>query len=285
MAHFYQRPTSVGTWANDQNVLTISVGSTAELILSGGGPPGQDKLVVAYVATMPCTVVVDVNAPLGPNERLIHLKPQQAGDIWVHAKLGSASGPDYATPVKVVAVPKKAVSIGPDHVILCNASDIQEAYNKISGSAPNATAYAMGSLIDFTNFLTKYRDSGRCINKLEANTHGSPGNIYFGSDWLDAAMIRRYQGQAFHKVFSPGAAVFFHGCNVAEGDQGNEFLVAFGETFLCGGGGSVVASTSKGVTHIFNQYGIGAGKVYHLWGDTKRVFVAPGGRIIEKMYF
>lgn len=292
MANFTKHRGSAGIWSEEECSLLIHIGEVAEIILWGGGPPGKERLCVCCI---PSDIVSDLGpggkvtgTAFGPNERLVKLAPLKVGTLHIHARVGDSFGPDYSKPAKVIILPRKPSSLGPEHVIMYSDhegnSDIEEAYTKSRRSVPNATVYGAQSVQDFVNLLAKYRDGGRHMSALEFNTHGGPGIVQLGNEVLKVADLRKIAGRGYHTAFAAGAKVFFHGCNVAEGTMGNEFLITFGEVLLRGGGGSVGASTSRGFSHPLGGY-FGNGKVYHLWGNTKRVIVNPGGFISDKINF
>jgi hypothetical protein len=107
-------------------------------------------------------------------------------------------------------------------------------------------------------------------------THGSPGGISFGGERLTVDNIGWVAGRGYEDLFAVGARVFLDGCNVAEGDAGSKFLRRLGEVFFIKVAGSIAASTSVGLGNPF-----GAG-VYHLWGETKRLYFAAGPRLVEE---
>jgi hypothetical protein len=120
--------------------------------------------------------------------------------------------------------------------------------------------------------------AGRYFDRVLFETHGCPGQISFGGVGIGAS----YWGSAktnklnWYRLVTNNARIYFNGCNVAEGDQGWAFLEAAADVFLNPGGGEVFAQTSVGFGNPFN------GHVIHLWGDTRRIFVAADGRILER---
>jgi hypothetical protein len=74
-------------------------------------------------------------------------------------------------------------------------------------------------------------------------------------------------------IAAPGR-VFFTGCNVGEGPQGDAFLSAAGPAMLAHGGGVMLVSTS--VTASFPLYG----EWLPPWGHVKAAKVSPGGAVV-----
>ena len=105
-------------------------------------------------------------------------------------------------------------------------------------------------------------------------THGSPGRIYFGGVYIDAAYWRRYRGH-YNLLTRTNCRIYFNGCNVAEGSSGWAFLEAAAGAFVATGGGEVFGQTSVGFGNPFN------GHVVHLWGDTRTLYIDNNGRILE----
>jgi len=284
MAYFSQKAGSPGEWSNKAPTLTIQLGETAQILLQlHATPGGSEELRVTSGGLIKHTLIEEnptLQAVLD-RQRLFKLTPNGAGDVTVYAR--DALGLDLRASLNVVVVPRKLGPQGPEHVIMYSGKaekgqEILEAYRK---SAPGALVQGINSLADFETFLRSFRDPGRTMGRLEFNTHGKPGRVSLGSDGLTAKAIVDMRPQHFHKAFAKDARVFFHGCNVAEGRKGEEFLEAFAQTFFIGGGGRVGASTSLG-------FGTGNwvnGKVYHLWGMTKYVTADSAGKITERKNF
>jgi hypothetical protein len=104
-------------------------------------------------------------------------------------------------------------------------------------------------------------------------THGSPGMIWFGDQWLSTEVwYGQFYGRGYDRLFPfPNTHLYFAGCNVAEGQEGWKFLEAAARSLLQTAGGSAVGWTSLGFGSFFS------GHVRHFWGDTRQVMVLPGG--------
>lgn len=277
MAHFRNVP-GKGKWDADESTLTVTNGDDVEVVLWGGGPDGK-PLVLAVTNGGLISGVTEKAGP-GAAERTFKFQAKGPGTVTLFARVGGPNGNDYVKPLKLIILPKKASSIGPEHVVLfagkeSDSEDIAlESYQK--AVAAGGTAYHIKSYEDFFNLLTRYRDGGRKISRMEINTHGAPGYWSFGNgNGINKAGLAYFKGHGFQSVFSPGARIFFHGCNIAEGEKGEEFLKEFGLIFLVGGGGSVGASTSLG----FGTGHLGGSKTYHFWGDVVRVYISNDGKV------
>lgn len=124
--------------------------------------------------------------------------------------------------------------------------------------------------------LDALKSAGKYFSRILFETHGSPGRIYFGNRYIDAQWVRSLIPRGYTSLTTANARIYFNGCNVAEGDGGWGFLEAAVELFLTPGGGEVFGQTSVGFGNPFN------GHVVHLWGDTRRLYVDPTGRIVER---
>jgi hypothetical protein len=129
---------------------------------------------------------------------------------------------------------------------------------------------------DLVPALDAMKDSGEYFDRVLFETHGSPGRIYFGNAYIDATWVRGLIPRGYTSLTTANARVYFNGCNVAEGDDGWSFLEAAVGVFLTPGGGEVFGQTSVGFGNPFN------GHVVHLWGATRRLYVDPTGRIVER---
>ena len=132
------------------------------------------------------------------------------------------------------------------------------------------------NVADMIDVFDKIRASGTRFDRCLFETHGSPGEIWFGEEELTAGYIENYlTSRYWDQIFQPGSRIYFNGCNVAEGDGGWKFLNAAAKSFIKAFGGTVFGQTSVGFGNPFN------GHVVHLWGDTRTLYVESGGRIVE----
>jgi hypothetical protein len=262
---------------------SISVGETAEIILWGGGPPGQEVLQPTYrpgAGVHPNDVMYpDTNTTLGPHERLLKWSLTEPGEIEVTARVGDKNGREYVQAMTLVVLPRRPSSVGPEHLIIASPESYKDALNKADKNDPKAAVYSISSYAALEKLFRTFRYSGRKISKLEFDTHGFTGGIVLGNDGIMADQWRWMKGKGYEQVFPPGARVFFSACNVAEGSDGIDFLIEFGKTFFLTKEGSVGASDSLGlgVSPTAADWGLG-GKIYHLWGNTVRVYFEQGGR-------
>ena len=142
------------------------------------------------------------------------------------------------------------------------------------GVIDNIAASSVGDLVSGLDALAA---RGARFDRILFETHGSPGEIYFDDEAIDAKWIRdNLLTRHYETLCPPATRVYFNGCNVAENKEGWAFLEAAAALFLKVHGGSVFGQTSVGLANPFN------GHVVHLWGDVRTLYVAPGGRIIER---
>ncbi|HKB02209.1 MAG TPA: DUF4347 domain-containing protein, partial [Gemmataceae bacterium] len=267
MAHFFQKPQTPGKWSGEANTLTITLGEVAQVVLDGGGPSGKEQLTIVMNSdSSPFPDTVEQRPAAG--QRFFRITPKVVGETWLTAKIPGTTV-DFAKPLILIVLPRKESSLGPEDIILYSEKKdtgfIEHLYDKAQNGATEREVVAVGSYAEFIGFLKRYRDAGRRIGKIEFVTHGSPGLIAFGRDYFTIAHIQSLAGQGFNTVFAPNARVFFSGCKVGAEVKGVLFLIEFGRVFLFNGGGSVAASTSDG-------HGVNGGKVYHVWGETRRIY-------------
>lgn len=120
-------------------------------------------------------------------------------------------------------------------------------------------------------------NNNQTFNRVVFQTHGSPGNIWFGDDPVNATVLKT-QFNSFSQLFPHPARIYFDGCNVAEGGRGTDFLLAAGETFLRGGGGDTLGWTTIG-HGVWGWVPFIGGHTLHFGGDgtLKRIRFFPGG--------
>jgi hypothetical protein len=121
------------------------------------------------------------------------------------------------------------------------------------------------------------------FERVLVQTHGHPGVLKFGSDDIWSWILERdFAPRGYHRLFPQFTKIYFDGCNVGAGSQGDAFLNAVGATFFGIGGGQALAWTSAGYWSSWLPF-IGDHTI-HYSGDLKRfVFMAAGGRGLRVM--
>ena len=133
------------------------------------------------------------------------------------------------------------------------------------------TNIGVGSLFSLKQVLERLKHRTAPLQKMDFHTHGGPGGIAIGREWLGIDTIGEFPRE-LSTVFAKGARIFFHGCNVAEGAKGELFLALFGVTFLNKRGGRVGGSTTAGYADpLFT------GKVFHAPGSAVYAHIKEGG--------
>ncbi len=123
---------------------------------------------------------------------------------------------------------------------------------------------------------------GRTYNRILFETHGSPGRLYFGNRYIDAAWVTANMLNRSYDTITPHSTrIYFNGCNVTEGSAGSQIMRAIASVFLTRGGGEVFGHTSVGLeVPIYSWL---TGHVVHVTGERKTIYVAPGGRVLEEL--
>jgi hypothetical protein len=134
-----------------------------------------------------------------------------------------------------------------------------------------AVVRVQGGALKMVEHLDSIVSSGWHFNRVLFETHGGPGVIGMGEDVMDARWMRSLSGRGYETICETNTRLYFNGCNVAEGDDGWDFLRAAAEVFLIGKGGVAFGHTSSGFANPLD------GHVVHPWGDTRYVVMAPGG--------
>src|SRR5262249_37933928 len=205
MAQFTKYPGSAGTWSAEQNTLMITLGEMAQILLVGGGPPGQEKLNVGFAGAATLKMVQEFPWDV-PNQRVFCITPERTGEIILVARLPN-NGPRYAEDVHIVVLPRKPSSVGPENVILFSqslADDEKEGElggverKAVQNFPESGTVVVVQSYAEFVTFLTTYRDTGRRIASFEVFSHGCPGAFWIVNEPFDTARVRALRGKGFH---------------------------------------------------------------------------------------
>ena len=134
-----------------------------------------------------------------------------------------------------------------------------------------AVVPVQGGALKMVEHLDGIVASGWHFNRVLFETHGGPGVIEMGGEGMDARWVRALSGRGYETICETGTRLYFNGCNVAEGDEGWDFLRAAAEVFLIGRGGIAFGHTSAGFANPLD------GHVVHPWGDTRYVVMEAGG--------
>jgi len=121
---------------------------------------------------------------------------------------------------------------------------------------------------------------GGRIDELWFHAHGAPGIVIMpsygalvGYVCLDAGNVGQLKTVCF-VAMAARARVFFTGCNVGEGAQGDAFLLAAGPAMLGRFGGVMVAATSKTFSVPL------VGEWLPPWGHARVAKVSAGGNVV-----
>jgi len=141
--------------------------------------------------------------------------------------------------------------------------------------------------------LDKLLYYGWTFGKIVFQTHGSSGGISFAQERLNRdRLLSEFDNRGYEKLFPMvQTRMYFNGCNVADGDRGWSFLETAASIFLKTMGGVSFGHTSVGfamhpAVSMFLMSGIVyplvAGKTVHPWGETRYVYVGPGGKFVKR---
>lgn len=162
-----------------------------------------------------------------------------------------------------------------------DASDPGIVTTAMNRSTPGITKWGITNFsTEFISGLDAFVQSGQTFDRLLFETHGSPGRIYFNhaditGNWLTTSLTNRF----YEQIFPQYTRVYFNGCNVAAEASGLNFMTSFAQIFLKTAGGQVFGHTSLG--WVVPLYSWLTGHVVHLSGETRTLFVAPGGGVTE----
>ena len=134
------------------------------------------------------------------------------------------------------------------------------------------------NLLTGLNALVTGRNS---FERILFETHGCPGNIFFGIFNINASWVLTNMSNHNYQNLCPVATrLYFNGCNVGAEPGGRAFLKAMAQVFLKNTGGSVFAHTSIGWE--IPLYSSITGHAVHIGGSTITLYVGTGGRVIEQ---
>ena len=110
-------------------------------------------------------------------------------------------------------------------------SSMRDATDHADG--PGHSTMNAESIRHLVDVFTHLKKRGTKVDRLDFHTHGAPGHLAIGADFLGFQELSdNFKNRGFEKIFKKNARVFFHGCNVADRADGEMFLAVFGAIFL-----------------------------------------------------
>jgi hypothetical protein len=179
-----------------------------------------------------------------------------------------------------IAIPKPATRIAMDELLIYSSeeyafSTLGEKFEKENPGKNRAEAASNAAHIS-GGILDRYRD----LKQISFYTHGNVGYVHFprgGITRSNVSLLTPSHNQLFQGI--PRAV--FIGCNVGEGPQGREFLIAAGQALFKGGGGIIGATT---VANIFGRWGLIDARM-PLWGDLRVIHLDAAGKVVTERLF
>jgi len=123
--------------------------------------------------------------------------------------------------------------------------DRDQADGRFDGATDVLTFGIEKGVSELYDVLGNLVDMGWTFDRALFQTHGTPGGILFGGHMFGALSMKAHCAP-FAKLFPGPARIYFDGCNVAEGGDGTDFLIAAGETLLNLAGGLTIGWTTLG---------------------------------------
>lgn len=111
-------------------------------------------------------------------------------------------------------------------------------------------------------------------NSVNFHTHGTGGAIALGSTFLDLDSYVRLENNDFGRLFAKDCVITFEGCEVADGADGEYFLIEIARTLLINKGGKVRGNTNFGFGNIFT-----GGDSSHPFGTWVSANLSVGGAL------
>jgi hypothetical protein len=144
---------------------------------------------------------------------------------------------------------------------------------------PDSGAEDVETVADIVALFARLRREGVRLEYLDFHTHGGDGQIGIGSD----AIFEWSAFAGFQDIFATEARIEFHGCNVADGPDGEFFLVECGSTLLKRGGGSVAGHA--GLALALRSLGLPTTTPTYMGGTiTARIRVGGGATLQDARF-
>jgi hypothetical protein len=103
---------------------------------------------------------------------------------------------------------------------------VEDYSSLIAGISPNAKVSILDPSKDGIEQITKELSNNQKISSLEIISHGAPGQLLLGQTSLDTSTLNQYSQylQSWAESLTSDADIFLYGCNIAEGEQGKDFV-------------------------------------------------------------
>jgi len=168
----------------------------------------------------------------------------------------------------------------PGKLFIYDEEDEDQADDRFDSD--DVTALAVGSTEELLAALDRLVASHATFDRVLFQTHGASGVIKFGDHHVyDITLTGRFAGRRYHTLFPWYTRIYFDGCNVAVGSEGDKFLTAAGNVFLRISGGETFGWTSYGYGYSGWVPFIG-GHTIHFTGEVKKFHFSPGGILIPE---
>jgi len=119
------------------------------------------------------------------------------------------------------------------------------------------------------------------LSQINFYTHGHIGYVHLPGGGIVTRTAPFLLDAPHPQLFRGEGRILFMGCNVGEGPEGRDFMIAAGKALLDGHGGFVGATTSK---NVFGRWGLFDIRK-PLWGDLRVIqFDARGKVVAEKLF-
>jgi hypothetical protein len=156
----------------------------------------------------------------------------------------------------------------------------ESAFTRLANSfveeSPGNRAEPATGARDFSPIMNKYCN----LKQINFYTHGNVGYVHLAGGGVVESTVSLFL-PPHPNLFLDEGRVLFIGCNVGEGQEGRNFLIAAGKTLLKGKGGFVGGTTSK---NLFGRWGIFDARMPR-WGSLRVIKLDPSGNVVTERLF
>jgi hypothetical protein len=153
------------------------------------------------------------------------------------------------------------------------AAEYCEDFSYITGQCsvdiPGNKHAAIDNITQAPGWVSLFKSRGHTINEVIFHTHGAPGYVHLPNGGLTVANVSSIASMG--SDLPSNALIDFKGCNVAEGPDGEAFLLAVANGVLSANGGR-----AKGTDSVtFSVPGIGQRRP--IWSSRPTACITAGG--------